>query len=69
MSNIICPRKFWGIPSWADQLVAVGLRAVFFRTCFLVKCLGKTLQKWERGKVLMMLLGQLLCGGVYSLGW
>ena len=47
MSNAMYPRKFWGIPLWAVQLVAVGLRTVFFWAPVLVKYLGKVLWKWD----------------------
>ena len=52
MSNTMYTRKFWDAPSWAVQLVAVGLMAILFRGPVLVKYFRKVLQKWNRGKVL-----------------
>ena len=49
MFNITYSKNFCCTPSWDDQLLAVGLRAVFFRAPVLVKSLGKTLQKCDRG--------------------
>ena len=48
MSSTTYPKKFWHIPSWADHIIHVGLRAVFSRAPDFVKNLGKTLQKWDR---------------------
>ena len=65
MSITIYPKMFWHIPSWADHVIHVGLRAVFFRAPDFVKNLGKALQKWDRGWNYMMLQGQLTYRGLH----
>ena len=42
------PKKFWHIRSWADHVIHVSLRAVFFRAPNFVKYLGKAFWKWDR---------------------
>ena len=49
MSNTMYPKKFWHIPSLADHVIDVGLRAFFFRAPDFVKCLENALQKQDRG--------------------
>ena len=65
MSSTVYPKKFWHIPSFADYVIHVGLRVVFFRAPDLVMYLEKALQRQNRGMELHDARGStLMCRGL-----
>ena len=59
-------KTFWHVPLWADHVIHVGLKAVFFKALDFMKYLGKALWKWDWGMELQDAPGStLMCRGLF----